>query len=483
MEQTIPEAAAAVKQVTDMFGIEIIADHKRFCAALSDLAPKLTRENKAFFVALSENVGKLFLRENGEVLAGNKSPEEVMRKAEASVSEYLNSEKTGMVVSSLAYALGWKLENTGKSPENGEGASSGSVIEDLFRKAENGDNDACFNLGECFYYGRGVKQDYKKAVEWYTRSSMRGDCSSQKKLAACWHSGTGTECDLSRAAHWYKEAAEQGDYESQKALVQCFRMGGKNLQADPERAARYAERYGISADSGSELDELMREAEEGNPGAQFELGNAYYNGMGTAADRERAVFWYKRAAEQEYAPAMFNLGCCCAAGTGIRADMKMAAELWLRAADGGHARAQYNYGECKFNGWGVQRSFSEAALWYKKAAAQSDPDAQYSIAWCSVNGKGVTKDYELARRMFELSANSGNSNAQKWMGYLYMNGLGVEKNFSKASDWFAMAASRGDKEAAKRLVMCRKYGGFFLIANEEKARRLAKQYKIDYDSI
>ena len=56
--------ADAVKQVTEIFGVEIIGDQKRFCAALGDIAPKLSKEKKAFYVALSENVGKLYLREN-----------------------------------------------------------------------------------------------------------------------------------------------------------------------------------------------------------------------------------------------------------------------------------------------------------------------------------------------------------------------------------------------------------------------------------
>ena len=517
MDQNFAVAADAVKQVTDMFGIEIIGDRKRFCAAMGDLAPKLTKEKKVFFVALSEDVGKLYLRENEAVLSGNKTPAEVISRAVALVGEYLNTEKAEMVAYSLAYALGWNVDITVST--DGDGISSGSVIEDLFRRAENGDNDACFNLGECLYYGRGINKDARRAVEWYTRAAERGDCSSQKKLAACWHSGIGTEADLSKAAFWYKKAAEQGDYESQKALVMCFRVGGTNLEPDPERAAKYAERYGIEDEGGSEYETLIREAENGSAGAQYALGNAYFNGTGTAADRERAVMWYKRAADQNYPPAMFNLAYCCSNGTGTSVDKerafelyqkaarigdldaannlammyfsgdgvpqsyKLASDIWCRAAQSGHARAQYNYAECKFNGFGVQRNYTEAAMWYKKSAAQADPDAQYSFGWCSENGLGVSQNYIIAKQMYELSAMQGNIYAQKAIGFMYMNGVGDDKNYSRAVEWFNKAALRGDKEAAQMLVYCHKYGGFFIIKSESIARAIAEKYSIDYDSI
>lgn len=520
MKQEITAAANAVKQVTDLFGTDIIGDRRRFCSALSDLAPKLSKENKAFYVALSEDIGKLYLRENERVQSGQKSPDEVVTAAIAAVGEYLNREKAEMVAYSLAYALGWEVADSSPSAPDSIHAPTGSVIEDLFRRAENGDNDACFNLGESFYYGRGVAQDYKRAVEWYTRSAKRGDCSSQKKLAACWHYGIGTGLDLSKAAYWYREAAEQGDFESQKALVLCFRVGGKNLAADPARAARYAERYGIASETDSDFERLVMDAENGIPSAQFALGNAYYNGIGTPADRERAVMWYKRAADRDYPPAMFNLAVCCAKGTGIAADQtrafelykkaaaagdldamnnlalmyfngdgklfqdrKTAAGIWLKAANGGHARSQYNYAECKFNGWGVQRNFTEAAAWYRKAAAQADPDAQYSLGWCSEHGKGLPRDYEAAKRMYELAAKQGNLQALKAIGKMHMSGCGAEKNYTKAAEWFSKAAMRGDREGAELLCRCHKYGGQFLIKSEPIARGIAEKYGLDYDKI
>ena len=413
------EINIAVKQVTDRFGIDIIADHKRFCSAMKDLAPKLSKESKAFFVALSENVGTIYLRDNDAVTSGEKSASEVMVRAKSVISEYLNDSKADMITESLAFALGWEIAEvvTSQTDDDYDGGSS-TVIEDLMRKAENGSDDACFNIGESFFYGRGgVKQDYVKAVEWYTKSAERGDCSSQKKLADCFRSGQGTKRSFAKAVFWYEKAAQQGDYESAKAAVYCYRIGGNDLSQDVKKAEEIAQKYGVDIDDNDGIDDIMRGAEAGNPTMQFALANAYYNGMGISASMEMAVYWYEKSSLQGYAPAQYNLACCLCSGTGTKKDAARAAVLyekaaaqgdldavnnlamlyfkgegvtkslhnaakkWHEAALGGHAKAQYNYGECYFNGWGVMKEYSEAVKWYKKAADQNDADALYSLGW------------------------------------------------------------------------------------------------------
>jgi TPR repeat protein len=85
--------------------------------------------------------------------------------------------------------------------------------------------------------------------------------------------------------------------------------------------------------------------------------------------------------------------------------------------------------------------------------------------------------------MYSLAANQGNVKAQVALGYCYMNGQVEERNYAKASEWFERAAQHGDAEAARRLVYCRKYGGYMLLKDEKRARSIADQYGIDYDSV
>ena len=127
----LTETTDTVKKVIDHFGIDILSDHKKFCSAFSDFAPRLSKENKAFFVALSEDIGVLFIRENEAVLSGSKSADETVQRAAAEISEYLNSEKAELVTRSIAASLGWKLRSSfpEASPESSMGNSSSNSLQ------------------------------------------------------------------------------------------------------------------------------------------------------------------------------------------------------------------------------------------------------------------------------------------------------------------------------------------------------------------
>ena len=49
-------------------------------------------------------------------------------------------------------------------------------------------------------------------------------------------------------------------------------------------------------------------AEQGNDGAQFDLGFMYDNGDGVPRDYQEAIAWYRRAADQGNDRAQYNLG-------------------------------------------------------------------------------------------------------------------------------------------------------------------------------
>lgn len=526
------EPHEATKKVVEIFGEDILADHRRFCAAFSDIAPKLTKENKSFFVALSENVGAMFLSFRDEVANGKMTPEDVSRRAMTIVSEYLNAEKSRMVVSGLSYALGWEPTLTQESVREAEEADedispeitsptefSGSVTENLFRRADEGDVNAQFNLAERFFFGNGVKHSYTRAVHWFRKAAIAGDCSAQKRLGDCYRSGQGLPKDYRLAVHWYGKAAEQGDFEAQQALVRCYKTGGTNLKKDLTTAQSLASRYGIklsrenitellkeSATNGSIPSQLRladmlfygkgiaqdkteavfwyeRAASQNNPEAQYSLARCYADGEGTAKSPENAFYWYEKAAENGHCDAINNLACCYYNGNGAAKIPQKAAELYHKAAEIGNAVAQYNYGECCYNGIGMIKNPGEAALWYKKSAAQGNPDAQYSLGWCHYHGEGVKQDFSAAKRLFELSAQQRNPHAQLALGYCYLNGQGTDRNYAKAAEWFNKAAARGLSEAAVMLVKCLATGGFYLPKNTEKARKTAEKYNVDYSEL
>lgn len=82
-------------------------------------------------------------------------------------------------------------------------------------------------------------------------------------------------------------------------------------------------------------------AQQGDPEAQFVLGNVYQLGvMGVPTNLKKAVSWYKKAANQGYADAQLNLGICYLVGRGVKEDLVEAVRLFLEAEKNGSEEAK-----------------------------------------------------------------------------------------------------------------------------------------------
>jgi len=96
------------------------------------------------------------------------------------------------------------------------------VREDLnynIMMVERGDAYSMGMLGDRFYYGKNVKQDYAKAVEWYQKAAELGVELAQYNLAGCYEEGRGVAKNRTIALDWYKKAAAQGLYEAKRAVL------------------------------------------------------------------------------------------------------------------------------------------------------------------------------------------------------------------------------------------------------------------------
>ena len=115
----------------------------------------------------------------------------------------------------------------------------------LRTKAEKGDAQSQFELGESFLLGKlGVATNEVEAVKWFRKAADQNHAAAQYHLGLCEAYGQGVAKDEAAAMKWFRKAAEQNDAK-----------------------------------------------------AQYSLGIGYAHGQGVAKDAAEAVRWYRKAAE------------------------------------------------------------------------------------------------------------------------------------------------------------------------------------------
>jgi hypothetical protein len=103
---------------------------------------------------------------------------------------------------------------------------------------------------------------------------------------------------------------------------------------------------------------------DGDPDAQFNIGQAYKLGRGVPVDLGQAELWYRRAADQGHLQAEDNLGLVL-----FTANRREEAMTYImRASDRGEPRAQYVLGTAHFNGDLAERDWARAYALTKRAS-------------------------------------------------------------------------------------------------------------------
>ena len=116
-------------------------------------------------------------------------------------------------------------------------------------------------------------------------------------------------------------------------------------------------------------------ADQGDAGAQYNLGLMYANGQGVPQDYAAAVNWYRKAAEQGDNGAQVNLGLMYDNGQGVQQDYATAMSWYRKAAEQGYAPAQNNLGVMYDNGEGVGQDDVSAHMWFNLAVANGFKEA------------------------------------------------------------------------------------------------------------
>ena len=147
-----------------------------------------------------------------------------------------------------------------------------------------------------------------------------------------------------------------------------------------------------------DIEQLRKAAEQGDAGAQANLGFMYDRGWGVPEDDREAVKWFRKAAEQGDAGAQADLGLKYAEDEGVPEDDQEAVRWFRKAAEQGAAMAQHNLGVMYSKGEGVLENYVKAYAWLNLAAAQGDESAVKIKDWLRprMTAEQVAKAQELS---------------------------------------------------------------------------------------
>lgn len=237
-------------------------------------------------------------------------------------------------------------------------------------------------------------------------------------------------------------------------------------------------------------------AKHDHAAAQFKLGSFYEDGLGVDQNKELAFEWFEKSAEQDNAAAQFKVGNFYEAGSGVRKNEELAFEWYAKAAKHNHAGAQYKLGNFYEDGRGVDKNDEIALEWYTKASdyRQHRPSKHYGIEGDFnfriterfIDGSVSVSDIPAERLLFNnikksgdfiekavlkknyLEAKAGDAESQYELGYYYKHCQNESNNYEKAFEWFEKAARQNHVMAQFELGTCLEKG-LGVERNNEKA--------------
>lgn len=226
-----------------------------------------------------------------------------------------------------------------------------ATLQTILDDAKAGNAQAQFTLGAMYETGRGVDRDDALCAQWWLASAKQGLADAEKNMGSLYFSGRGVPLDYEQAMKWFLKAAEQNHPHAQKYVALGYTQG-LGLPKDPVKAKYWEDRAKAHDAANSAVvfrsayeqpgkappktdDEIFahfqKQAEAGNPRAQFYIGVAYTSGMGVPKDKVKGRDWMLKAADLGVNSAQGNVGIMYMLGDGIPAD-PVEAQKWFKIA-------------------------------------------------------------------------------------------------------------------------------------------------------
>lgn len=108
-------------------------------------------------------------------------------------------------------------------------------------RAEKGDPDSEYRLGQFYETGEHGQQSYYEAHKWFLRAAFHGVAVAQAKVCEFNREGRGVSRNDEEAFKWCRKAAEQGHPLSQLRLAEMYREG-IGVERNPKEAKKWEDK-------------------------------------------------------------------------------------------------------------------------------------------------------------------------------------------------------------------------------------------------
>ena len=323
---------------------------------------------------------------------------------------------------------------------------------DLQSRAQKGDVASIHQMGWSYENGLGLAQDYKQALDWYTKAATKGNAASMNQIGNLYYFGKGVVKNYSTALSWYKKAIDSKSYKGSEAynsVGNIYREGGYGVNRNLEEALPYY----IKA---------------------YELGHKYApNGIGLIYHERKeflkAMEWFRKGTERNCTSSISNIGACYYNGEGAPQDYSKAMEWYEKAARMGYDTAIRNLASMYRNGIGTPKDLSKAIFWYQKLADKGDVAAMYGIGYSYHNSEPTQDNYKKAMEWYLKAEAKGYTAAMNDIGLMYEKGRGVEQNYQKAYEWYTKAWGKAKNVASAEHLGEMYYNGWYVTKDYNKA--------------
>lgn len=259
-----------------------------------------------------------------------------------------------------------------------------------YSESENGITELLFGLN--YLYGISFNKDYKKAFEYFEKSSLKKNNIGIFYMGFVYEYGLGVDEN-------YKTATEF--YEKSIASDNCYALYNLGIM--------YQNIYGVKQDYKKALNYFKKSAECGNDEAMYSAGFMYENGYGVVRDYKQSYDYYKKSADKGNINGNFKVGYYIKNGYGVKKDINKAIDYLKKAAEKEHLEAQNILAETYYNGEGIKQNYKEAFYWFEKCSDNGYSFCQYYLGMMYEKGYFVNKNIDTAAYFYYKAAKNGNT--------------------------------------------------------------------------